>query len=1318
MTLQEKKPGSQKKDFKFDFNHLTLQDARILRQLLKRFKEEKDPNVKQEQFASLVTFYQQGFEKLTKRKENLPKITYPENLPVSQRKDEIFEAIKKHQVVIIAGETGSGKTTQIPKMCLEAGLGLRGMIGHTQPRRIAARAVSQRIASELQESLGQSVGYKVRFTDVVSENTVIKLMTDGILLAETASDRLLLNYDCIIIDEAHERSLNIDFLIGYLKNLLVRRPDLKVIITSATIDPERFSKHFNDAPIIEVSGRTFPVEVVYMPLVKDLSIEDEEKEREEIDLEHGILKAFRFLQNKAPGDTLVFLPGEREIMDVASFLKKAALKNVEIVPLYARLATAEQNRIFQDHTGVRIVLATNVAETSLTVPFIRYVIDPGTARISRYSARTKVQRLPIEPISQASANQRKGRCGRVSDGICVRLYSKEDFENRPLYTDPEILRTSLAQVILQMISLRLGEIKDFPFIDAPQDKQVTDGMRLLEELGALQNVKGKSTSELKLTEIGNNLASLKADPRLSRMLVEASKNGSLSELLIITSALAVMDPRERPLDKKEQSAQYHARFNDEKSDFLSYLKLYEYIVGLQKELSSQAYKKRLKKEFLSYLRIREWFDVLRQFRSTCQALGFKVNSEKANYETIHCAILSGLLSQMGMVEVNSKGYVGARGVKFVIHPSSALAKKAPKWICAQELSETTRLFARTVAVIDPAWAEHLGKHLSRKNYHDMHWSKKRGEVQALLNITLYGLPIVQDRRASYSNVDPKFCRELLIKEGLVQGEIEGNFSFLDHNLKLTQEVLEYEDKIRRRDILVDESVMEEFYDKRLPADLTTTKALAFWWKKTSKENPKLLDFTLEDITASQEGVNKALLYPKTWKMGALELKLSYKFSPGEILDGVSVHILVTVINQIKADAFTWQIPGLREELVASLIRSLPKRLRRNLIPAPDYARALLEAVTPLEGNLYEVAAQKLTRMGGEIIEVKDFDVTQIPAYLTFNFIIEDLKGQVIETGKNFKILCEKLQTKAQDALQKVVVSDKRAKTVSSSWTFGTILKEKTTVQGSLNIIAYPALVAKNNGVSVELFDTPQRQERSMLEGTVQLILLSIKTPTSYLESHLPNRAKLSMYYQPLGTIKELILDLVKAAILRIINQEGGVAWNKESFEILLNKVKANLNDTALQIALETEAILVRAHELKRLLKGKISFEVAYSYSEASTWLDSLVYKGFISQTSEEHFKEIPRYLQAGIERIQKILRDVNRDKLYATKLEALTNRLNGLKTRYPKDLVPKELLELKWMIEELRVSYFAQQLGVACQVSEKRILNEMEQILKDYPPLH
>ena len=573
MTLQEKKPGSQKKDFKFDFNHLTLQDARILRQLLKRFKEEKDPNVKQEQFASLVTFYQQGFEKLTKRKENLPKITYPENLPVSQRKDEIIEAIKKHQVVIIAGETGSGKTTQIPKMCLEAGLGLRGMIGHTQPRRIAARAVSQRIASELQESLGQSVGYKVRFTDVVSENTVIKLMTDGILLAETASDRLLLNYDCIIIDEAHERSLNIDFLIGYLKNLLVRRPDLKVIITSATIDPERFSKHFNDAPIIEVSGRTFPVEVVYMPLVKDLSIEDEEKEREEIDLEHGILKAFRFLQNKAPGDTLVFLPGEREIMDVASFLKKAALKNVEIVPLYARLATAEQNRIFQDHTGVRIVLATNVAETSLTVPFIRYVIDPGTARISRYSARTKVQRLPIEPISQASANQRKGRCGRVSDGICVRLYSKEDFENRPLYTDPEILRTSLAQVILQMISLRLGEIKDFPFIDAPQDKQVTDGMRLLEELGALQNVKGKSTSELKLTEIGNNLASLKADPRLSRMLVEASKNGSLSELLIITSALAVMDPRERPLDKKEQSAQYHARFNDEKSDFLSYLKL-------------------------------------------------------------------------------------------------------------------------------------------------------------------------------------------------------------------------------------------------------------------------------------------------------------------------------------------------------------------------------------------------------------------------------------------------------------------------------------------------------------------------------------------------------------------------------------------------------------------------------------------------------------------------------------------------------------------------------------------------------------------------
>ena len=692
------------------------------------------------------------------RKQSLPKITYDEALPVAQKHDEIIEAIKNNQVLIIAGETGSGKTTQIPKMCLEAGLGLHGLIGHTQPRRLAARAVSTRIAQELGEELGLSVGYKVRFTDVTSENCYIKLMTDGILLSETASDRLLLNYDCIIIDEAHERSLNIDFLLGYLKQLLNKRKDLKLIITSATINTERFSKHFNNAPVIEVSGRTYPVEVEYMPLgLQDGDEDDPECEVEELDLRNGILKALKFLF-KAHGraDTLVFLPGEREIMDIAAFLKKAHLPNTEILPLYARLATAEQNKIFSPHSTVRVVLCTNVAETSLTVPGIKYVIDPGTARISRYSPRTKVQRLPVEKISQASANQRKGRCGRVSEGVCVRLYSEEDFLSRTEFTDPEILRTNLAAVILQMVALHLGNITKFPSIDPPQMRQVTDGIRLLEEVGAINDAKGKGTDEIELTKIGVALSKIPADPRLSRMLVQADKEGALSEVLVIVSALAVMDPRERPLDKQEQSRQAHHRFDDEKSDFLSYLNLYKYICQLQTKMSNSALRKRLKAEYISYLRVREWFDLLRQLRASCQSLKYRSNEVPSTYEAIHRAILSGLLSQIGHYEDNDKGmYLGARGVKFVIHPSSVLCKKKPKWICSAELNETSRLFAKTVASIDPLWVETIGAHLIKKSYAEPHWSKKQGAVIASMTISLYGLPIVQGRKVQYSQIDKK-----------------------------------------------------------------------------------------------------------------------------------------------------------------------------------------------------------------------------------------------------------------------------------------------------------------------------------------------------------------------------------------------------------------------------------------------------------------------------------------------------------------------------------------------------------------------------------
>lgn len=711
-------------------------------------------------------------------------------------------------------------------MCLEAGLGLHGLIGHTQPRRLAARAVSTRIAQELGEELGHSVGYKVRFTDVTSENCYIKLMTDGILLSETASDRLLLNYDCIIIDEAHERSLNIDFLLGYLKQLLNKRKDLKLIITSATINTERFSKHFNNAPVIEVSGRTYPVEVEYMPLgLQDGDEDDPECEVEELDLRNGILKALKFLfKEHGRADTLVFLPGEREIMDIAAFLKKAHLPNTEILPLYARLATAEQNKIFSPHSAVRVVLCTNVAETSLTVPGIKYVIDPGTARISRYSPRTKVQRLPVEKISQASANQRKGRCGRVSEGVCVRLYSEEDFLSRTEFTDPEILRTNLAAVILQMVALHLGNITKFPFIDPPQMRQVTDGIRLLEEVGAINDAKGKGTDEIELTKIGVALSKIPADPRLSRMLVQADKEGALSEVLVIVSALAVMDPRERPLDKQEQSRQAHHRFDDEKSDFLSYLNLYKYICQLQTNMSNSALRKRLKAEYISYLRVREWFDLLRQLRASCQSLKYRSNEVPSTYEAIHRAILSGLLSQIGHYEDNDKGmYLGARGVKFVIHPSSVLCKKKPKWICSAELNETSRLFAKTVASIDPLWVETIGAHLIKKSYAEPHWSKKQGAVIASMTISLYGLPIVQGRKVQYSQIDKKLCRELFIRDGLVAGDVELKYDFFRHNLELVDEVVHVEDKLRRRDLLVDSTVLEEFYAKKLPEDIVTVR---------------------------------------------------------------------------------------------------------------------------------------------------------------------------------------------------------------------------------------------------------------------------------------------------------------------------------------------------------------------------------------------------------------------------------------------------------------------------------------------------------------
>ena len=1003
-------------------------------------------------------------------------------------------------------------------------------------------------------------------------------------------------------------------------------------------------------------------------------------------------------------------------MDLAAFLKKAHLPNTEILPLYARLATSEQNKIFAPHQSVRIVLCTNVAETSITVPGIKYVIDPGTARISRYSPRTKVQRLPIEKISRASADQRKGRCGRVCEGVCVRLYSQEDYNLRPEFTDPEILRTNLAAVILQMISLRLGNISKFPFIDPPEQRQITDGIRLLEEIGAVKDSRNLKTEDLKLTKIGLDLSKIPCDPRLARMLLEANKLDCLTEVLVIVSALAVQDPRERPLDRQEQSRQLHHRFDDEKSDFLAYLNLYQYICNCQNQMSNSAMRKKFKSEYLSYLRIREWFDLLRQLRASCQSLKYKFNEIAGDYDAVHKAILSGLLSQIGYFDDSDKQlYQGARGVKFVIHPSSVLCKKHPKWIVASELNETSRLFAKTVAAIDPLWVEQVGAHLIKRTYQEPYWSKSKGCVMANMTITLYGLAIVKGRKALYSHVDPTLCRQILIRDGLVAGNFECNYPFYKHNLELIDEVVHVEDKLRRRDLLVEESVLEEFYDKKLPKDIVCQKDFDKFYREKIKQDKDYFNFSLDLVV--KDGFNSITEtdFPEFWVDGKFKFKLSYIFDPSDKNDGVTVHIPLAVLNKVNSKAFMYQIKGLRLELLTNVIKSLPKRLRKNLIPAPNYAKALEESLgNDFSLDLYQACAKELTRMGGQQVLESDFDKTLIDKHLLMNFSVEDENGKVIKTSRNFEALVASLQNEVKEVLTKVVKTHK-IQAPTSNWTFGTIKLEQKTQHASLEVTAYPALTDKGNGVTLELYDNPYVQAQKMWQGQRKLIALSIKDPTSYLEQHLPNKSKLAMYYQPLGSVKDLINDLMLGAIDVLMHEYKAPVYDEASFNDLVFKIKGRLNDTALALCKIVDQILFKAHEIKKLLKGQLNLAVAYTYKDAASCLDKLVYKGFISSTSYEHLSNIPRYLDALIYRLDKVHRDVNRDLLYTRKLEELNQLYKTTLNRYAHYSVPDALLEVKWLLEELKVSYFAQQLGCKISVSDKRIKNEIDKILKEYP---
>ncbi|MCX8665885.1 MULTISPECIES: ATP-dependent RNA helicase HrpA [unclassified Gilliamella] len=1234
------------------------------------------------------------------RRSSLPnKINYPDNLPVAEKKQAIYDAIKNHQIVIIAGETGSGKTTQIPKICLELGLGIKGYIGHTQPRRLAARSVANRIAEELKTEIGQLVGYKVRFSDQVSETTLIKLMTDGILLAEIQKDKLLLQYDTIIIDEAHERSLNIDFILGYLKQLLPKRPDLKVIITSATIDVERFSNHFNQAPIIEVSGRTYPVEVRYRPPI--LNEEDDTNN----DFQ-PIIDAIEELSAESFGDILIFLTGEREIRDVADILNKLDLRHTDILPLYARLSATEQNRIFQLHSKRRIVLATNVAETSLTVPGIKYVIDPGLARISRYSYRTKVQRLPIERISQASANQRKGRCGRTSDGICIRLYDENDFLSRPEFTDPEILRTNLASVILQMTSLGLGNIAAFPFVEAPDSRYIRDGIRLLEELGAIYT----KHHHYHLTESGRILAQLPIDPRLAKMLVEARRLGCTKEIMIITAALSIQDPRERPFDKQQASDEKHRRFAHKESDFLSFIHLWDYIKEQQNLLSGNQFRRLCQKEFLNYLRIREWQDVYTQIRQTIKQLAFPINSKAADYISLHTSLLSGLLSHIGMKESEKREYIGARNIKFSIFPNSALFKSQPKWCIVSELVETSRLWGRTAAKIEAEWIEPIAKHLVKYSYSEPRWSKKQGTTIANEKVTLFGLPIVASRIVNYSKIDPVLSRALFIRHALVEGDWLTNHKFYRQNQQLIREVEDLEHKSRRQDILIDDDELYDFYDKRIDNSVISAKYFDNWWKQKQKSQPNYLNIERDMLIKQTAQLVNLNDFPDFWYQDNFKFALSYQFDIGHNRDGVTIKIPLDLLNQIKNRGFDWQVPGFRKDLIIALIKSLPKSLRRNLVPAPNYAEAFLERIKTMDQPLLERLENEFRKMTGVKITSEDWHLDQVPDYLKMTFsIIHD--NEEIASGKNLVLLKEQLKNDVQKALtslttKKIVPIEQSGIT---DWNFGTLPSIYEEKQKNYTVKAYPAIIDHQNSVSIELIDNQEEQQKLNQLGLRRLLMLNIPSPIKYLHEKLPNKSKLGLYFNSFGSVLMLIDDCIACAVDELIDKYNQNIQNQQQYQKLLNYTKTNINEMVIDIAKQVEGILTLYYNVNKKLKGRVDLSLAFALSDIKKQLSKLVYKGFVADSGYKRIADIYRYLLAIEKRIEKLMVNVTKDRQSMNIIEEVENQYEKWVNSLPQISRSKDsVINIRWMIEELRVNLFAQQLGTPYPISPKRVKQQIE----------
>ncbi len=1288
-------------DLRKRLDGLTVRDAARLGRRLKNLRGAQPENLQRlsEQVVAAEAL-------VATRQAGLPAITYPD-LPVSELRHEIAGAIRAHQVVVVAGETGSGKTTQLPKICLDIGRGIRGTIGHTQPRRLAARTVGQRIADELGTPLGETVGYTVRFTDQVSDRTLIKLMTDGILLAEIQRDRRLLRYDTLILDEAHERSLNVDFLLGYLRELLPRRPDLKVIVTSATIEPERFAAHFGDAPIVEVSGRTYPVEIRYRPLEvpvassndDDPDDPDHEVVRTEMrDQTEAIIDAIDELEHEPPGDVLVFLSGEREIRDTADALRH--LKNTEVLPLYARLPTAEQQRVFAPHTGRRVVLATNVAETSLTVPGIRYVVDPGTARISRYSRRTKVQRLPIEPISQASAAQRAGRSGRVAPGVCIRLYSEDDFASRPRYTDPEILRTNLAAVILQMAALALGDMASFPFLDPPEQRSVRDGVQLLQELGAFDG-------DGVITPLGRRLAQLPVDPRLGRMILAAEAENCVREILVVAAALAIPDPRERPADKEEAARQKHARFADENSDFLSYLNLWRYLREQRKERSGNSFRRMCREEFLHYLRIREWQDLTGQLRSIARDMGIREQDEPADAARVHAAVTAGLLSHVGIREGDSREFQGARNSKFVLAPGSVLTKRPPRWIVVADLVETSRLYGRTAARITPEEVERVATHLVQRTYSEPHWDAARGAVMAYERVTLYGLPLVTRRRVNYAQIDPPLARELFIRHALVEGEWQTRHHFFRDNARLRAELEELEERARRRDLLVDDDDVYALYDSRIPEDAVSAKHFDAWWKKQRHKTPDLLTFTRDDLL--RIGDTAGADRPDSWQTGGAELPLTYRFEPGAVDDGVTVHVPIDVLARLGGDEFAWQVPALREELVTELIRSLPKNLRRNFVPAPDTARAVMAGIDPAAEPLLEGLQRELRRASGVLVPIDAFDLDKLPPHLRVTFSVESADGSEVARGKDLTDLQEKLATTAQSAVTDAVGGELE-RTGLRSWPDDLDELPRTverTVDGRA-VRGHPAFVDTGDTVDVRVFATSVEQDRAMRPGVRRLLRLSVASPVKQAERQLDTRTRLTLRTNPDGSLPALLEDCADAATDALM---PGPVWTRGDFAKLRDQVSAKIAATTVDIVGRVAKVLAAVHEVQLLLPGQPSARQADAVDDIRAQLDRLLTPGFVTATGRSHLGDLARYLTAIERRLGRLPHGVEADRQRMQQVHAVEDAYDELVRALPSARrASAEVRDIAWQIEELRVSLWAQQLGTPRPVSEQRIYRAIDAV--------